>query len=323
MTVYIQSTAQISAQEPLTSGWLDSPRPLAPGMNRSIDAQYGEFISPMAARRMGALLKRAVATSLAALRKAEITDPDAIAFGTGMGCLENSEKFLISIVENGENCLQPTAFINSTHNTIASQVANILHCHGYNNTYAHLGISFESALLDVLMQFELGRINSALVGGYDELTDLFYGFFRKAGQWPENIAVSECAAAITLSTEKKETTLCSLKDVELFFGNQAEASDRLSALLSKHGTDPSKVDMVLDGRTGDERYDGGYDSVVEKVFGQGIERKSFKAIFGESFTSGAFGVLAAAELIARGKADTIVVINSYRSTDWAFTILER
>ncbi|PIX32882.1 MAG: beta-ketoacyl synthase, partial [Bacteroidetes bacterium CG_4_8_14_3_um_filter_31_14] len=35
-----------------------------------------------------------------------------------------------------------------THNTISSQIALILKCHGYNSTYAGRGACFETALLD-------------------------------------------------------------------------------------------------------------------------------------------------------------------------------
>ena len=45
----------------------------------------------------------------------------------------------------GENCLKPSLFMQSTHNTIGSLIGIVLKCHGYNNTYSHEGISFESA----------------------------------------------------------------------------------------------------------------------------------------------------------------------------------
>lgn len=157
MTAYINSSAQISNQDPLSTRWFDSPRECTQRCNFSVEAQYGDFLSPLVARRMGKLLKRAAATSLSALREASVDAPDAIVFGTGLGCVENSRKFLEAMISQGEECLPPTYFINSTHNTIASQVAGLLKCHSYNNTYAHLGVSFESALLDSLMQIEAQR----------------------------------------------------------------------------------------------------------------------------------------------------------------------
>ena len=77
--------------------------------------------------------------------------PDAVIAGTGLGCLEDTEKFLGSIYTLQEHLLNPTPFINSTHNTIAGAIALAIKCHGYNATYTHRGFSFESALLDALM----------------------------------------------------------------------------------------------------------------------------------------------------------------------------
>ena len=103
------------------------------------------LISQGSARRMSRILRNAVSCSLAALRDGDVDLPDAIITGTGMGCMENSEKFLIDMCRYGESCLKPSLFMQSTHNTISSQIAIALKCHGYNNTYSHNGISFESA----------------------------------------------------------------------------------------------------------------------------------------------------------------------------------
>ena len=164
MAAYIDTFAQISTQSPLEQSFFDSPVPCAGDYCRAIEADYSKFIPPIAARRMGALLKRALATSLTALKEASLESPEAIIFGTGLGCIDNTEKFLTAMIDNAETCLQPTFFINSTHNTVASQVATFLKCNSYNSTYAHLGMSFEGALMDALMQIELGQIGNAHVG---------------------------------------------------------------------------------------------------------------------------------------------------------------
>ena len=70
---------------------------------------------------------------------------------TGLGCLEDTEKFLSSIYTNEEKLLNPTPFIQSTHNTVAGAIALAIKCHGYNATYTHRGFSFESALEDALI----------------------------------------------------------------------------------------------------------------------------------------------------------------------------
>ena len=63
----------------------------------------------------------------------------------------------------------------STHNTISSQIALHLKCNKYNSTYTQQGISFESGLFDTYLQFKLGKINGFSCG-HDEMTPniLFY-----------------------------------------------------------------------------------------------------------------------------------------------------
>ena len=62
--------------------------------------------------------------------------------------------FLTKMVENNEELLTPTAFIQSTHNTIGAQIALMLQCNNYNNAFVHRGFSFESALLDAMLLIE-------------------------------------------------------------------------------------------------------------------------------------------------------------------------
>lgn len=193
------------------------------------DELYSEFIPPMAARRMGPSLKNSIVTSVLALRESGISMPEAIVVGTGLGCINNTEKFLKDMLDNGERMLQPTAFINSTHNSIAAQTAVYLKCHSYNCTYSHNGISFESALLDALMQLELGRIHTALVGAHDEFL-------------PEG----HCAVTFALSDRKSPSTLCAVEDVTVFRRNDDKSfQDRLDAFLGRNGLDLPHLDRIF------------------------------------------------------------------------------
>ena len=134
------------------------------------DPDFREVISPLEARRMGRLLKRAVWCSAKALKDAGIDLPDAVITATDYGCMENSEAFLGGVLDPEAGALSPTRFMQSTHNTIGSLVAIRLGCHGYNTTYSHAGNSLKSALDDAHLQIGLGDIDTALVGWYDERT---------------------------------------------------------------------------------------------------------------------------------------------------------
>ena len=115
-----------------------------------IEPDYPTYIDPRHLRRMSRILKMGVAASVMALREAGVMSPDGIITGTGYGCLEDTGIFLRKMIDHREQALSPTPFIQSTHNTIGSQIALILNCQGYNQTYTHEGLSFETSLLDAM-----------------------------------------------------------------------------------------------------------------------------------------------------------------------------
>lgn len=141
-----------------------------------------DIIPPMESRRMGKLLKAATLTSLRVLKTAGIEKPDAIITATSFGMTENSEKFLVDMVENGESLLKPTLFMQSTHNTIGSSIAIRLGCHGYNTTYTQGNDSLEWAMRDAIRLIRSGRADSVLVGMHDESTPLLNELLSKAGK---------------------------------------------------------------------------------------------------------------------------------------------
>ena len=140
-------------------------------------ADYKEYISPKEGRRMGKLMKAATLTSLMVLREAGIECPDAIITATANGMLETSEKFLVDMVDNGEETLSPTLFMQSTHNTIGSAIAIRTKCHGYNITYTQGKDSMKWALRDAERLIRMGKAKTVLVGCHDESSPLFQSFY--------------------------------------------------------------------------------------------------------------------------------------------------
>ena len=130
--------------------------------------EYGHYLPPMKARRMGKLQKRALVTALKAMEISGVGEPDAILNGTAMGCMENTVQMLCGLASEGEEVNMPTCFMQSTHNTVASMIAIYTKNHGYNTTYSHRTISFELALQDALLRLRTGRLRTALVCANDE-----------------------------------------------------------------------------------------------------------------------------------------------------------
>jgi 3-oxoacyl-(acyl-carrier-protein) synthase len=144
-------------------------------------AEIRDFVKPLEARRMGKIMKSSLLSSLKALQQAGIEKPDAIITGTALGCLENSEQLLLQLKEEGEVMLKPTYFMQSTHNTISSNIAIRLKCHGYNVTYTQDEQSLEWALRDARMLLMSGKAKSVLVGLHDETTPLYRELMGRLG----------------------------------------------------------------------------------------------------------------------------------------------
>ncbi|MBP5394102.1 MAG: beta-ketoacyl-[acyl-carrier-protein] synthase family protein [Bacteroidaceae bacterium] len=141
-----------------------------------------EFVSAGEARRMSKLMKAATISSMKALQAAGIESPDAIITATAHGMLETSEKFLVDMLENGEETLSPTLFMQSTHNTLSSAIAIRTKCHGYNMTYSQDDESLEWALRDARRLIETDKAKTVLVGCHDEATPTFQEFYRRMGK---------------------------------------------------------------------------------------------------------------------------------------------
>lgn len=342
MSVYIKSAAQISIQNPLSEEWFEAPLWHEGAGHRAVEAAYRPFLDPIASRRMGRVLKRAVATSVTAVEAAGAGEIDAIVTGSGLGCMENTEKFLAAMLRDGEELLQPTFFINSTHNTISSHVAVHLKCHGYNNTYVHRGTSFESALLDAFMQFETGRIATALVGGHDEMTPDWFEIMRHAGWWKEGEVTpetlrradtpgslsGETAVSMVLSSAPGGA-MAEVRGVEIVSRPTAQ---RL-AEAARRACGGAVPDIIMTGRNGDAADRRVYDDFCG-AFAPGVPQAWWKHLFGESYTSAAFGVYASAVALKRGRVPgfmlwtgtpaevkNILVYNHFRGEDHSFVML--
>lgn len=144
-----------------------------------------KYVKPLEARRMGKIMKSSILSSLEALQQAGIEVPDSIITGTTYGCLENSERLMLQIKEEGEGMLKPTFFMQSTHNTIGSNIAIKTHCHGYNVTYTQETHSLEWAIRDAELLLRSGKVKNVLVGCHDESTPLFNTLLEKDGEKPQ------------------------------------------------------------------------------------------------------------------------------------------
>ena len=327
-SIKILSAKQISIQNPLTEEWMENPLSYSEDYVRAVDPDFKQFISAGDARRMGKLLKRALATSLSALQEGGMENPDAIITGTGFGSIENTELFLDALVREGEQLLKPTQFMQSTHNTASSLIGIHTHCHGYNSTYSQKGFSFDSALYDAWMQFRIGRIKSALVGSHDEMSPVFSGFVRKAGHVKDGEICSEAAVSVLLA-ESGDNAYCTLEGVKLLDTPSEDTLKQVMADMTAGG-----IDAVMTGKSGNAENDSWYGFLDAML--PCVPQLRYKPLFGVNFSSSATGFYAAACCLRKGSvpavltesgqavecAKGILVVNVVEGRHYSFSLLK-
>jgi 3-oxoacyl-(acyl-carrier-protein) synthase len=288
-----------------------------------IEPSYKEFLNPTLARRMARIIKMSIAASSVCFKDAGVEMPDAIMTGTALGCLEDTEKFLLAIIENDEQFLTPTSFIQSTHNTVSAQIALQLKCMNYNFTYVHKGFSFESAVLDGLMTLAEGEARNVLVGGHDEMTDKYYRVCDRIGYWKKEAPATkelinsktngsiagEGAAFFVLGKEKGDKCYAKLRGIETLYkpGSRSEIRDKVKSFLSSKGLTTGDIDLVICGINGDARFDHIYYDLQNDCF-PGSTAAYFKHLCGEYQTSGSFAMWLAARAIQTQTLPAIALI---------------
>lgn len=325
MEAYINGTSVISPQNTFnTSDFLSEPVVHTSNFLQCIEPSYKEFLNPTLARRMARLIKMGIAASNICMKDASVEMPDAIITGSALGCLEDTEKFLLAIIENQEQFLTPTSFIQSTHNTVSAQIALQLKCMNYNFTYVHKGFSFESALLDSLMTIAEGEGKNILTGAHDEMTPKYYRVCDRIGYWKkEDISTfdlihsktsgsiaGEGAAFFMLGAEKNANSYAKLRGLRTILKpkDQSEVQKEINDLLSEKGLSSNDIDVVLYGINGDNRFDHVYYNIQKHMFPDATGAY-FKHLCGEYQTASSFAMWVAAMILKTQTIPKCLLIN--------------
>ena len=126
MSAYITSMCIVSPQSRYTGvedNWLNEALIYNSKLLKCIEPDYKELMSPAQLRRLPRILKIGLYTALNCINKSG--NPDAIIIGTGSGCLEELEKFMLQVLDCKDEILSPASFILSTSNIIGSQIAMV------------------------------------------------------------------------------------------------------------------------------------------------------------------------------------------------------
>ncbi|MCF8374245.1 MAG: beta-ketoacyl synthase chain length factor [Bacteroidales bacterium] len=323
--IYINGMACISPQESLDkSQFLEVAIEHTGNQLSCIEPKYKDFIPPMQARRMSRILKMCNVAAQISLKDAGVEKPDAIEIATGLGCMADSEKFLKSIIDNGEEMLTPTAFIQSTHNTIGGQLALALGVNNQNFTFSHNDLSFEHALLDSLMLIRENEARNVLLGGADEITENTHIIKEKLGLLKMNAGSNfdiltdetsgtiegEGASFFVLSPDKANS--CYGKLTDLSFGykptDMADLEKGIIKLLSKHNLKIEDLSLVISGYNGDQQNDEIFKTLGARLF-KSTPQAYYKHLCGDYMTSSAFSLWLAARIMKEQKIPKIINLN--------------
>ncbi|MBK7432916.1 MAG: beta-ketoacyl synthase chain length factor [Chitinophagaceae bacterium] len=350
MNCYIRATGNISPQ--LTAGhppFLAGPLQEYTGTRMNCaEPDYKDLIDVKLIRRMSRIIRMGVAAATECLQEAGVSMPDAIVTGTAYGCLEDTGHFISRMVSQNEELLTPTAFIQSTHNTIGAQIGLMLKCNRYNNAFVHRGFSFESALLDAMMLLQEEEAQHVLVGGIDEITDYSHTILSRMGLYRRGHAsnldlleqpsrgtmAGEGAAFFLVASERSATDYARLDGLATLYKPDGPAviEQKLNSFLEANQLDFSDIDLVINGRNGDLKHDQVYDELKAL---QICPQVSYKQLCGEYPTSTAFAVWMAANILKSGdlppllapsvaeqeKINRILIYNQYGNIHHSFVLL--
>lgn len=306
--MYIRSTGNISPQHSLdTELFFRSRIKSSRDFIRCTEPDYDRFVDSKMIRRMSRIVKMGIGAALTCLRNAGVEHPAAIITATAYGCLEDSAAFLRRMIEFEEKLLSPTAFIQSTHNTVGAQIALLLKCHNYNNTIVHRSLSFENALTECSMLLQEGT-GPVLVGAVDEITDdrhtilSRFGLYKKSGNSEGNIG-GEGAAFFLLDKEPGNNPQALLRDLQTIYKpeNTEALQEAIYGFLKKNELTPAEIDLVLTAHTGKSKLDVSDDALLKTIF-ENNACYPYKSLCGNYPTAAGFGLWFAVMLLREQKA---------------------
>lgn len=332
MNLYISGIGAVNSGLPFDNQ--NAPGGESPDVSviRCCEPDYKKYIDPKFSRRLSRIIKMGLYAAQMALDEAGVAVPDGIITGTSLGCLTDTAKFLNSMIEENESLSSPSAFIQSTHNSISSQIAIATGCNGYNSTYTNRGFSFESALVDAMLQIEENINAGFLVGASDEITgellDILtdprfaeYSGCNTGDKQKQIFRYGEGAAYFYLSGEQTAKSFCKISSVKIFTAADIESdpAEKINDMVLSREVETPGIDLVLSGSSDKE------DALIlsDRFSGAGVVM--YKKYCGEYLTSASYALWLSCMILKNGidkkiidagkisAPEKILIVNSYEN----------
>jgi 3-oxoacyl-(acyl-carrier-protein) synthase len=349
-TYYIQGVGAISPQPTFDAvSFLDEPVRYHEAMLRSVLPDFKQYIHPVQLRRMSRILRIGMSAARICLNDARLDMPDGIITATGYGCADDTIRFLEEILVNKEQHLTPTHFTQSTYNALSGAIALSLKCNNYNTTYVHRAFSFETGVIDAMMQIADDLSKRFLLGGFDETDIHNYTITQRVGYYKalpvHNFELYESdtigtiqgegAAFVTLGAQRTDNTYCAINGVKTLIGIRTaeELSYSVLKFLSDNGLAITDIDLLLSGRSGCVRSDVTITQVEQDVFGE-IPIAFYKHLTGDYNASSSFATWLIARIlklqkvpdallptrISAPKIRKVLYLNQYMGTEYSLML---
>lgn len=236
---YIHTISSITNQDSFRNEDVFSSLREFDAENDVVSPDYKEFIPRNALRRLSPILRMGLTCAMEC-KKVIDKDFDSIVVGTALGCLKDTEKFLNTFITTTSDFLSPTAFIQSTHNTIGGQISLGLGNHAYNMTHTQNNLSFEVSLIDAMLCVNDGKEN-VLVGAAEEKVDFLE--LVQPSLISNEYPLASGASFFAISNTQSESSI-GIKAVETNFNSQNIEKEILD-FLNKENISIENLDLVL------------------------------------------------------------------------------
>ena len=349
MAVFIKGMASISPQQTWGDKSMMSLATEHLGNRLScIEPDYSVWLDPKQSRRMSRIIKMGVTCSIMALREAAFEKPDMIVTGTGYGCQDDTGSFLTKMISQQEQALNPTPFIQSTHNSIAAQIALLLQCQDYNQTYSQGAFSFEHALLDSMLLLGESDEKTVLLGGLEETTAASHAIHERFGIYRKKVVrnldlfkvqgagtiAGEGASFFVLSANGNTPVIATIERVETFYKpSLSSLKTGIEEFLSACSLTVNDIDLLMSGKNGDSKSDKS-TAIIESMFSSG-SLAVYKHLCGEFPVASSFAVWLAARMLHQNyipdivkcrdvgrKLMNVLIYNPYFSTHHSLILLK-
>lgn len=300
---YINTFSGINVQnsDPKCQDWIDQ---ITDEVGEMVFPDFKQYIDPKQLRRLSMLLRTTLSCAKCCVAEMKGAELRGIVVATGLGCLDDTRKFLVDFLQH--DIASPTAFIHSTHNTIAGQLGLMLKSHAYNITHANTGACFENALLDAFLE-DCGQDEWILVGGVDEQIDWLEKLRLQDTDFSELNLGSGCTF-LGISTQNRNDSV-RIVDVNSFLiSDEIKARDHVQQFLEKNNVEASSLDLILT------------NSNLSFSDLQNVEKQNYQRSCGAYFTNSAFGVEYAVQRIRSGNK-RVLVINHHEERQIGLTLL--